>query len=250
MQPIGRYFGTLQKKVARAPKRIIILATTILLLFLLFNIEWRILNKKCHTESPARFEAGTGPIIDEYVDVNDIDCHMPVLQLDTRKLAVKKTCSEDPLNFFLLWSTKREDFRLKHFRIIDSIFKYHPKARLHLLTSNMTLNDFAYYVGRYDIVHHYLDTKTIFKGTPLERWAQNIPQYKLSSNYFSHLTDAMRLALLWKYGGVYLDTDAVLIRNIDNVRNALGVQHPGYIASGEINGKSFDLVLYIIQYLS
>jgi hypothetical protein len=101
----------------------------------------------------------------------------------------------------------------------------------------MNISDFSFYSDRFDVVHHPLEPEKIFKDTPLERWAHDIEEWKKSSNYFSHVTDAMRLALLWKYGGVYLDTDAPILRNIENIRNALGVQHPSSVyKGGEING--------------
>ncbi len=183
------------------------------------------------------FKVGSGPIVDEFTDSGDTGC-MEVLEVDKDLLSMEKKCSPDPLNFFLLWSTKREDFKLKHFRVIDSIFKYHPKARVHIFTKDMSIDDFSFYTSRsFAVVHHKLEPEKLFEDTPLARWAQNIDEWKKSSNYFSHVTDAMRLAVLWKYGGVYLDTDAIVIRNVASIRNALGVQHPTAVGKGEINGK-------------
>ena len=182
------------------------------------------------------FKVGTGPILDEFMDNSDWRC-TSVYNVNQNSLSVQKGCSSDSLNFFLLWSTAREDWKLKHFRVIDSIFKYHPDARLHIFTKDMTINDFSFYTDDYDIVHHRLEPEKIFKGTPLDRWAQRITEWKQSSNYFSHVTDAMRIALLWKYGGVYLDTDAIVIRNLQGVRNAVGLQHPTEVGKGELNGK-------------
>jgi hypothetical protein len=176
-------------------------------------------------------------IYDGYMNICNGSCH-GVIEFDKRTLEAQKKCSPDPRNFFMFWSTKREDFKLKHFRVIDSIFTHHPNARLHFFTTSMNISDFSFYSDRFDVVHHPLEPEKIFKDTPLERWAHDIEEWKKSSNYFSHVTDAMRLALLWKYGGVYLDTDAPILRNIENIRNALGVQHPSSVyKGGEINGK-------------
>lgn len=226
------------RRLTRLPKRLILIVVVACILMALIATRGLSTSYPCETTRNLKFQVGDGDVLDEYTQVSDKICTRPIFELDSKKLLLKKRCSTDPLNFFLLWSTKREDFRLKHYRVIDSIFTHHPDARLHILTSNMTIDDFSYYKDQqFDIVHHYLDTTTIFKDTPLQRWAHNIPQYKLFDNYFSHLTDAMRLALLWKYGGIYLDTDAIIMRNMAKVRNALGVQHPSEIATGEINGK-------------
>jgi hypothetical protein len=101
----------------------------------------------------------------------------------------------------------------------------------------MSISDFSFYSDRFDVVHHPLEPEKILKDTPLERWAQNIEEWKKSSNFYSHITDAMRIALLWKYGGVYLDTDAPVLRSLKNIRNAVGIQHPTSVyKGGEING--------------
>ena len=45
----------------------------------------------------------------------------------------------------------------------------------------------------------------VFDRTPLFRWWQEELQYSLSKWKTNHLSDAARLAFLWKYGGMYLD---------------------------------------------
>jgi hypothetical protein len=39
-----------------------------------------------------------------------------------------------------------------------------------------------------------------------------------------HLSDFMRLLLLYKFGGFYVDTDGFVLRNMESVRNALGAE--------------------------
>ena len=45
----------------------------------------------------------------------------------------------------------------------------------------------------------------VFDRTPLFRWWQEELQFSLSKWKTNHLSDAARLAFLWKYGGMYLD---------------------------------------------
>ena len=45
---------------------------------------------------------------------------------------------------------------------------------------------------------------------------------RMGNTFFSHITEIIRLATLWKYGGVYLDTDVVVMRELDNLHNAVG----------------------------
>ncbi len=71
-----------------------------------------------------------------------------------------------------------------------------------------------------------LDLEALFRWTPLSSWWQEEFKYEIpaeekregSNNKNNpwrkiHLADAARLALLWKYGGLYLD----LVRSFPNL---------------------------------
>jgi len=45
---------------------------------------------------------------------------------------------------------------------------------------------------------------------------------------YNHVSDIARLVLLYKYGGVYLDTDFVSIRSLTELRNTLGKYSTNY----------------------
>ncbi|NXH51033.1 A4GAT galactosyltransferase, partial [Dicaeum eximium] len=45
------------------------------------------------------------------------------------------------------------------------------------------------------------------------------------------LSDACRIVLMWKFGGIYLDTDFIVLKNLQNLTNALGIQ-----GDSELNG--------------
>ena len=52
----------------------------------------------------------------------------------------------------------------------------------------------------------------LFDGTPLMELARNLRRWRKSKYFFSHYTDAFRLAVLWKYGGVYIDFDVLVLK--------------------------------------
>ncbi|XP_064020818.1 alpha-1,4-N-acetylglucosaminyltransferase [Pogoniulus pusillus] len=58
-----------------------------------------------------------------------------------------------------------------------------------------------------------LQMETIFQETPLLSWYnQVVPEQE--KNWVHVSSDASRLALIWKYGGIYMDTDVISIRPI------------------------------------
>lgn len=61
-----------------------------------------------------------------------------------------------------------------------------------------------------------LDLREISTGSPLEGF---IKSDRLHSSEFivSHTSDVLRLLLMWKYGGTYLDTDVIVRKRLDSV---------------------------------
>ncbi|XP_028918811.1 alpha-1,4-N-acetylglucosaminyltransferase [Ornithorhynchus anatinus] len=58
-----------------------------------------------------------------------------------------------------------------------------------------------------------LDMKTLLQETPLSTWYSQInPQAQ--KNWLHISSDASRLAVVWKFGGIYMDTDVISIRPI------------------------------------
>lgn len=47
---------------------------------------------------------------------------------------------------------------------------------------------------------------------------------------FVHLADALRLCVLWHHGGIYLDTDVVVLRSLSGLKNTVGEE---YLGQGE-----------------
>ncbi|XP_078065395.1 lactosylceramide 4-alpha-galactosyltransferase-like [Mustelus asterias] len=59
-----------------------------------------------------------------------------------------------------------------------------------------------------------LSLKALFQDTPLSSWYEKVNPYW--EKYWIHvLSDACRIALLWKYGGIYLDTDIISLRPLE-----------------------------------
>ncbi|KAG8544001.1 hypothetical protein GDO81_023270 [Engystomops pustulosus] len=75
-----------------------------------------------------------------------------------------------------------------------------------------------------------LDFKILFADTPLSAWYSEVERRWELVDYPT-LSDACRLAILWKWGGVYLDTDFIIFKNLVNITNSMGLQSL-YIING------------------
>ena len=75
-----------------------------------------------------------------------------------------------------------------------------------------------------------LDLGELFRDTPLAAWYAAV-QRRWEPYLLPVLSDASRIALLWKFGGIYLDTDFIVLKDLRNLTNALGTQSR-YVLNG------------------
>ncbi|XP_046450319.1 lactosylceramide 4-alpha-galactosyltransferase-like isoform X1 [Daphnia pulex] len=86
---------------------------------------------------------------------------------------------------------------------------------------------------REDLTRHFL-------GTPLEALLRG-GKFEKSKFSFQHLSDVVRIAMLHKSGGIYLDLDVVVLRSLGCLRNTAGeVRSPEYKAGIENGVLIFD----------
>lgn len=136
------------------------------------------------------------------------------------------------LQFFMTWLSPAKSFRKRELWALESLFKVHPKACLVITSTSLDS------VKGYRILKPFLDRGLkilavepdlpfLVKNTSAEAWLEEMKtgtkdpgSIPLSQN----LSNLMRLVMLYKYGGVYLDTDVIVLRDFTELRNTLGAQ--------------------------
>ncbi|KAH8331234.1 hypothetical protein KR067_013075, partial [Drosophila pandora] len=79
-----------------------------------------------------------------------------------------------------------------------------------------------------------LDIWSYAAGTPLESWLKKGDLFT-SKYLFSHLSDFLRFLTLYRFGGVYLDMDVVVLQTLDRLPpNCVGAEDSGSINSAVI----------------
>lgn len=72
-------------------------------------------------------------------------------------------------------------------------------------------------VKSYPNVHfRNVDIYNYSRGTPAEAWIKEDRIFS-SPNYRFHLSDYLRLISLYKFGGIYFDTDFLIVQNFDRL---------------------------------
>ncbi|GAQ80700.1 lactosylceramide 4-alpha-galactosyltransferase [Klebsormidium nitens] len=140
-----------------------------------------------------------------------------------------------PLTFFVFWTTtsspnktaKSDGFQMRHLRSVESAFVTHPTACVIFLSvlkfENRFMSELQTRGFRLLILDEF-DVTSLLKYTPAEVWYKKVDEWRKGKYFFSHFTDLMRLAVLYKFGGVYIDTDCIVMNDVTGVRNAFGAQ--------------------------
>ncbi|TKY65867.1 Galactosyltransferase protein [Spatholobus suberectus] len=134
--------------------------------------------------------------------------------------------------FFMTWVSPAGSFGARELLSIESLFKASPKACLVILSR--TLDSIHGYRilkplldGGFRVQAVTPDLSFLFKGTPAKAWLNELRKGKKDPgevSLFQNLSNLMRLAVLYKYGGVYLDTDFVVLKPLTGLRNSIGAQ--------------------------
>lgn len=116
-------------------------------------------------------------------------------------------------SFVLLWSTATTTFTLRTRRCLESIFFHHPRATVSVYSNELPDGFFADLRRlQYDVRVLRYNVTQLLSGTPAAPWLARLDEWRRGPYFYSHVTDAVRLALLFRVGGVYLDTDVLLAR--------------------------------------
>jgi lactosylceramide 4-alpha-galactosyltransferase len=134
--------------------------------------------------------------------------------------------------FFLTWMSPVEAFSPRERLGLESVFKHHPGACVVVLSRTMDSEEgegiLAPFRARgYRVMAVTPDVAGLFGGQPAARWLGRLRDGSGDPgciNLMQNLSNLMRLAALYRYGGVYLDTDVVVLRSFTGLRNAVGAQ--------------------------
>ncbi|KAM1798891.1 hypothetical protein ACFX13_033635 [Malus domestica] len=134
--------------------------------------------------------------------------------------------------FFMTWISPARSFGSREFLTMESLFKAHPRGCLMILSRTMDskcgyrilkpLKDSGFKVHAVTP-----DLSFLLKNTPAESWFAEMKRGKRDPGEIplaQNLSNLIRLAVLYKYGGVYLDTDFIVLKSFFGLRNSIGAQ--------------------------
>ncbi|GAB2290768.1 hypothetical protein Dimus_025039 [Dionaea muscipula] len=136
------------------------------------------------------------------------------------------------VNFFMTWISPACEFGDRQFISLDSLFKTNPDGCLVILSKtmdsekgNMILDPFV--VRGYRVLAVTPDLPFLFQDTPAGDWFKELKRGNVDPGVIplaQNLSNLLRLVYLYKYGGVYLDTDVIVLKGFHGLRNTIGAQ--------------------------
>ncbi|KAE8697711.1 hypothetical protein F3Y22_tig00110610pilonHSYRG00138 [Hibiscus syriacus] len=136
------------------------------------------------------------------------------------------------LQFFMTWISTAVSFGRREILAVESVFKAHPNGCLMILSRTMdSPQGYAVLKPLIDLGFNVRavtpDFRFLLDNTPAEAWFDNIRSGKKDPGVIplaQNLSNLMRLAVLYKYGGIYLDTDFIVVNSFKGLKNTIGAQ--------------------------
>lgn len=136
------------------------------------------------------------------------------------------------VRFFMTWISPASSFGRREVLAMESVFKSHPHGCLMIISTTMD-SPLGYNIMKplldrgFKLAAVTPDLPLLFKNTPAEIWLDEIQSGSKDPGEIplaQNLSNLIRLAVLYKYGGVYLDTDFIVLKSFKELSNSIGAQ--------------------------
>ena len=142
----------------------------------------------------------------------------------------RKLHAQAPL-FHLVWSTDASSFEPWRGIVLDQILHHHANCNIHIYSNT---------INGHPLLSRKLNSNQsisivpiddfLFVNTPIYDWWRLQKAVSVKGPFFySHLSDAIRLVVLLKQGGTYMDFDVFLVKPVTFFNNAFGYEDGHFV---------------------
>ncbi|CAI0424250.1 unnamed protein product [Linum tenue] len=136
------------------------------------------------------------------------------------------------VQFYMVWLSPAKTFGPREFLCMDSLFHSNPEACLIIVSRSMdSKHGYRKLKPVLDLGFKVLavtpDVPFLVQDTPGEDWLEDMKSGTRDPGYIPltiNLSNLIRIAMIYKYGGVYIDTDFIVLKDFSELRNAVGAQ--------------------------
>ncbi|XP_023233605.1 lactosylceramide 4-alpha-galactosyltransferase-like [Centruroides sculpturatus] len=165
-------------------------------------------------------------------------CFSETYNDDDKKIDENDEKSEK-LNIFFFETSGASSLNIRQICAVESTARHNPSANItvFMFTSRNIKNDLL------NVHMRRMSFEEIFVGTPLEDWYFK-KEWKKSKYKTHHLSDAVRYAVIWRYGGIYLDLDIVMLKPLPFTTNFVVKSRKNSLCNGIFGMQRHHSFLY------
>ncbi|KAK9706687.1 hypothetical protein RND81_07G144800, partial [Saponaria officinalis] len=146
-----------------------------------------------------------------------------------KQFFVENSCE---IRVFMTWISPLVSFGDREKFCIESLFKFNPNACLLIVSNSMDTYEGTQILRpflrmNFKVMAISPDFQFVFKDTKGAHWYNELIKGNVKKGEISlgqNLSNLVRLAILYKYGGIYMDTDFIILKSLNNLRNSIGAQ--------------------------
>ncbi|VFQ71960.1 unnamed protein product [Cuscuta campestris] len=125
---------------------------------------------------------------------------------------------------FMVWNSPPWMFSIRHQRGLESLLYHLPDACVVVFSETLELNFFSGFVkDGYKVAVVMPNLDKLLEDTPTHLFASIWHEWKKTKYYSRHYSELIRLAALYKYGGVYIDSDIIVVNQLSSLNNTIGM---------------------------
>lgn len=142
---------------------------------------------------------------------------------------------------FMVWNSPPWMYSVRHQRGLESLLLQHPDACVVVFSETIELDFFKHFLkDGYKVATAMPNLDELLKDTPTHIFSSVWFEWRKTKFYSTHYSELVRLAALYKYGGLYIDSDIIVVRPLYSLNNSVGMENPGSMEGqfprGSLNG--------------
>ncbi|CAL1402407.1 unnamed protein product [Linum trigynum] len=130
------------------------------------------------------------------------------------------------LRVFMVWNSPPWMYSVRHQRGLESLLSHHRDACVLVLSETIELDFFknSFVKDGYKIAVAMPNLDELLKDTPTYIFASVWSDWRKTKFYPTHYSELVRLAVLYRYGGIYLDSDIVVMNPLHSLNDTIGME--------------------------
>ncbi|XP_074302514.1 uncharacterized protein At4g19900-like [Silene latifolia] len=131
------------------------------------------------------------------------------------------------MRVFMVWNSPSWMFTVSHQRGLESLLYHHPNACVVIFSETLELDFFKDFVNRsFKVAVAMPHLEQLLQDTPTSVFASVWHKWRTTTFYPTHYSELIRLSALFKYGGIYLDSDMIVLKPLSPFSNSVGMEEP------------------------